>query len=145
MAKKSKAGGQQNTVSVGNISDVKGNINIAGGDINTHQTTTGLSAAEIKQLFDRPYTAIQTRENTPPAVKEVLNTEVKEIQSVVTQAAEKNQKVNEDSLTQHFRILALMAPDILEVVTATLMNPALGIGVAVRKISEKAKEGTGMA
>ncbi len=138
MPKKSNAGGQQNTVSVGNISDVKGNINIAGGDINTQQTT-GLSAAEIKQLFEQPYAAIQKRENTPPAVKEVLNTEVKEIQSVVTQAAEKNQKVNEDSLTQHFRILALMAPDILEVVTATLMNPALGIGVVVKKISEKAK------
>jgi hypothetical protein len=144
MAKKSSPGSQQNTVSVGNISDVKGNINIAGGDINTHQTT-GLSAAEIKQLFDQPYTAIQRRENTPPPVKEILTTEVREIQSAVTQAAEKNQKVNEDSLTQHFRILAVMAPDILQVVVATLMNPALGIGVLVKKISEKAKEGTGNA
>lgn len=33
-----------------------------------------------------------------------------------------------------------MAPDILDVVVATLGNPLAGIGGAVKKIAEKAKE-----
>jgi len=45
------------SVRVGDISDISGNVNVAGGNITTHQTTTGLSAAEIKQLFERLYTA----------------------------------------------------------------------------------------
>ncbi len=35
-----------------------------------------------------------------------------------------------------------MAPDILDVVVATLGNPLAGIGVAIKKIAEKAKEET---
>jgi hypothetical protein len=37
----------------------------------------------------------------------------------------------------------MMAPDILEVVVATLVNPVLGIGVVVNKIAKKAKEEAG--
>jgi hypothetical protein len=35
-----------------------------------------------------------------------------------------------------------MAPDILDVVVATLGNPLAGLGVAAKKIAKKAKEGT---
>jgi len=35
------------------------------------------------------------------------------------------------------------APDVLDVVVATLANPLAGLGVAVKKIAEKAKEETG--
>jgi hypothetical protein len=62
-------------------------VNVAGGNIITHHITTGLNAAEIKQLFDRLYTAIDTRANTPIGDKEDLKAEVKEIQSTVMQAA----------------------------------------------------------
>jgi hypothetical protein len=51
-----------------------------------------LSAAEIKQLFDGPYTNIETRPDTPKADKENLKAEVKEIQATVTDAAQKNEK-----------------------------------------------------
>jgi hypothetical protein len=33
-----------------------------------------------------------------------------------------------------------MAPDILDVVVATLVNPLAGLGVAAKKIADKAKE-----
>ncbi len=36
-----------------------------------------------------------------------------------------------------------MAPDILDVVTATLVNPAAAIGVAIQKIAKKAREENG--
>jgi hypothetical protein len=138
MPKKSTPG-EQTTIKVGNISDVSGNVNIAGGNITTQQTT-GLSAAEIKQLFDSLYSAIETRSNTPLAVKEDLNAEVKDIQTAVTQAAEKKEKVDESFLSRRFRNIACMAPDILDVIVATLANPLAGMGVAVKKIAEKAKE-----
>jgi len=35
-----------------------------------------------------------------------------------------------------------MAPDLLDVVVITLTNPLAGLGVAVKKIAEKAKEET---
>jgi hypothetical protein len=133
---------KQTSIKVGNISDIPGNVNVAGGNITTHQTASGLSAAEIKQLFEQLYTAIEARPGTPPADQADLKAEVQEVQSAVTQAAAKNEKVDESFLSRHFRNIARMAPDILDVVVATLGNPLAGIGVAVKKIAEKAKAET---
>lgn len=58
MAKKRSASAKVTNVKVGNISLVSGTVNIAGGNVTLHQITTGLGAAEIKQLFDQLYTAI---------------------------------------------------------------------------------------
>jgi hypothetical protein len=144
MSKKPNAGSQRNTVSVGNITGVSGNLNIAGGNIETHQTN-GLSAAEIRQLFDGLYTKIDTRENTPPNVKEGLKADVEEIQEKVNEAVEKKETLEENFLLRRFKSIARMAPDILDVVVASLANPLGGLGVAVAKIAQKAKEDTGAA
>jgi hypothetical protein len=142
MPKKKRVIDKQTSVRVGNISDVSGEINIAGGDITTNKTTFGLSEAEIKQLFDGLYTAIEASAKTSPADKEDIKAEVKEIQSTFTAAAQKNEKVDEGFLSRRFRNIARMAPDVLDVVVATLGNPMAGLGVAVKKIAEKAKEET---
>jgi hypothetical protein len=130
------------SVRVGNVSEVRGNVNVAGGNITTHQITTGLSAAEIKQLFDQLYSNIDARTDTPPADKEDIKAEVKEIQATVTEAEQKNEKVDEGFLSRRFRNIARMAPDVLDVIVVTLGNPLAGLGVAVKKIAEKAKEET---
>lgn len=142
MPKKKRTSNKQPTVRTGNISDISGNVNVAGGNITTHHTTTGLSAGEIKQLFDQLYTAIETNTKISSADKEDLKAEVKEIQSTVTEAANKNEKVDEGFLSRRFRNIARMAPDVLDVVVATLGNPLAGLGVAAKKIAEKAKEET---
>jgi uncharacterized protein (DUF885 family) len=129
------------SVRVGDITDVSGSVNIAGGNITTHHTTTGLSAEEIHQLFLDIYRDIDGL-NTAPATKDDLKAEVKEIQSTVTKAAQKNEKVDEGFLARRFRNIARMAPDVLDVVVATLGNPLAGLGVAAKKIAEKAKEET---
>lgn len=143
MPKRKSASNKPTNVGVGNISDISGNVNVAGGDITTHNTVTGLSAAEIKQLFDDLYTKIETRPGTPAADKEDIKAEVKDIQATVTEAVKKNEKVDESFLSRHFRNIARMAPDVLDVVVATLGNPLAGLGVAVKKIAEKAREETG--
>src|SRR6266498_3149587 len=142
MPKKKRESTKQTSVRVGNISDISGNVNVAGGNITTHHTVTGLSAAEIKQLFDGLYTVIESNKKVSPTKKEDLKAEVKEIQSIVTAAAQKNEKVDESFLSRRFRNIARMAPDVLDVVVATLGNPLAGLGVAVKKIAEKAKEET---
>jgi hypothetical protein len=145
MPKKKRESAKQTNVKVGNISDISGNVNVAGGNITTHHTTTGLSAADIKQLFDGLYAKIETRPETSAADKEDLKAEVKEIQVTVTEAAQKNEKVDEGFLSRRFRNIARMAPDVLELVVAMLANPLAGLGVAARKIAEKAKEETKQA
>ncbi len=95
MSKGKSGNNKQTSIRVRNISEVSGNVNVAGGNIITHQTTNGLSAAEIKQLFDQLYSHIDTRADTTLADKEDIKAEVKEMQSTITQAAQKNEKVDE--------------------------------------------------
>ena len=129
-------------VAVGNISDISGSLNIAAGDIHTQQTTINMSVVELQQLFDSLYATIDSRAETAPADKEDLRAELKEIQSAVTQAEQKKEKVDEGFLARRFRNIARMAPDLLDVIVATLANPLAGLGIAVHKIAAKAKEET---
>jgi hypothetical protein len=140
MAKKKNENNKQVNIKAGNFSGVSGAINIAGGDISTQQTTTGLSALEIGKLFKQIYNTIEMRPDTSPAVKADLKAEVQEVQTSVTQTAMEKKEIDESFLSRHFRNIARMAPDILDVVVATLGSPLAGIGVAVKKIAEKAKE-----
>jgi hypothetical protein len=130
----------ETNIKVGEISNVNGKVYIAGGDITEHQTTDGLSVKEIKQLFEQLYTNIESRAKTPLSDKADLKAEVEEIQATVTEAAQKNEKVKDNFLSRRFRNIARIAPDVLDVVVATLASPLAGLGVAVKKIAEKAKE-----
>jgi hypothetical protein len=130
-------------INVGNISKISGKLNLAGGNITVHESTTGLRADEIKQLFDPLYQAIESHQKVSPADKEDLGTEAKEIQSAVIEASQNGEKIDEGLLSRRFRNIARMAPDVLDVVVKTLVHPALGIGEVARKIAERAKEETG--
>lgn len=138
---RTNASNKSTNLRVGNISDISGNVNVAGGNITTHHSTTGLDAAEIHQLFLDIYRNIDGL-MASPANKDDLKAEVKEIQSAVTEAAQKNEKVGEGFLSRRFRNIARIAPDVLDLVVAMLANPLAGLGVAVKKIAEKAKEET---
>jgi hypothetical protein len=137
--KKSHLGIETN-IKVANISGVSGNVSVAGGNITIHHTSTGLSVEEISQVFLDIYRDIDGLHGMTPATKDDLKAEVKEIQSTVTEAAQKNEKLDEGFLSRRFRNIARLAPDILDVIVATLANPLAGMGVAVKKIAEKAKE-----
>jgi hypothetical protein len=125
---------------VGNISDISGSVNVAGGDITTYHTVTGLSAAEIKQLFDGLYTVIESNKKVSPTKKEDLKAEVKEIQTTVTEATQNNEKVDEGFLSRRFRNIARMAPDVLDFVVAMLANPLAGLGVGSRRSQRRRRK-----
>lgn len=140
MPKRRSASKKETSVRVGNISEVSGKVNIAGGDVTTHETTTGLSKAEIDLLFDKLYSVIETKTASSPSKKDDLKAEVEEIQTAVKDAVKKNEHVDEGFLARRFRNIARMAPDVLDVIVATLANPLAGLGVAINKIADKAKE-----
>jgi hypothetical protein len=107
-----------------------------------HHNTRDLSAEAIRQLFLDIYRDIDGLQGTAPATKYDLKAEVKEIQGTATEAAQKNEKVDEGFLSRRFRNIARTAPDVLDRVVAMLANPLAGLGMAVKKIAEKAKEET---
>ena len=45
---------------------------------------------------------------------------------------------------ERFKNLANMREDILDVVTATLLSPAAGLAMVVKKIAQKAREEAGL-
>jgi len=142
MVKKNKrTGGTHTDIRIGDINDVSGSINIAGGNITTHQTTGGLNAAQIEQLFNQLYTDIDAHHSKISAAnKEDIKSEVQEIQTMVTDVVKTNKEVDDSFFTRRFRNIARIAPDILDVIVATLTNPLAGVGIAVRKIAERAQE-----
>lgn len=143
MPNKKSSSGKRVEVRTGDISDISGNVNVAGGNISNQQTTTGVSAAELSRLFDQVYGAIDARPNASPAEQNDLKAEVQEIQTAVTSAADTKKPLDEGFLARHFRNIARMAPDILDVVVSTLGSPLAGLGVVARKIAAKAKEEAG--
>ncbi len=141
MAKKKQASGESANVHASNISGVSGNVQVAGRDIK-NTTYQGLNPAEVKQLFDQVYARIDARPDTSPADRQDLKGDVQQIQETITEAVRKNGDMDESMLSRKFRDIARMAPDILEVIVAAVVNPLGGIGVAVQKIAEKAKAET---
>jgi hypothetical protein len=142
MARNKKPSGNRTDIKIGDIRDVSGTVQVAGGDIHTFQSNTELSIAEMGRLFDQVYVKIDTYPMTSPATKEDIKAEVQEIQEKATEAAKGNRKMDEGMLSRKFRSITRMAPDILDVVVATLANPLAGLGIAAKKIAEKAKEKT---
>lgn len=93
------------------------------------------SAAEIRRQFEPIYEKIQDRPVEKPEDREILLETVQEIQEEVG----KKDEADEGRLGRWFRLLAVMAPDILEVTLDTILNPLNGISTVVQKIAERAK------
>ncbi len=150
---KKEMGNDEGKVSANNSSNVVSGINISGGmtgnlvvgNNNTVSNTinSGLSAADIKQLFDSVNTKIDALPNLDQNAKEDAKAEIKDIQENITEAAANQGNLDESFLTRRFRSIARMGPDILEVVLATIVSPLGGVGLAVKKIADKAKEEAG--
>jgi len=143
---KGKVSANDNSNVVGNISvggSVSGNIVVGNNNQVSQTVNNGLSAADVKGLFDQIYAKVDIQAEVSPAVKEDVKAEIQDIQATITQAVEKNENVDESALARKFRNIARMTPDILEVIGATLKNPLGGIGLVVEKIAQKAREEAG--
>jgi hypothetical protein len=123
-------------ITVGDIKNASGTVNIAGGNISVTTTISGLSMDEVARAFEAIYTRIETSQNTSAVEKADLKAEVQDVQ----EAIKRPKKVDESFVTRRLRNIGRMAPDIMEVVLATIISPAAGLGVIGKKIAEKLKE-----
>jgi hypothetical protein len=130
-----KVGGDK--ISVGDISGSKG---VAIGRGASANVTEGIDAAALTALFGQ---INQRLDGLPAANKQDVADAKAAVEQIKVEAA-KGDKVDESALERQFRNVARMGPDILEVVTATLVNPAAGVGLIIKKIAQKAREDAGL-
>ena len=117
---------------------IGGNVsgsNLVVGDHNKINQSTGVKADELAKLFETVYQRIEKRPEDPKVDKEEITETVQRIE----QETVKGEEANPSKVDRWLQTLNGMAPDIGEVVIASLTNPAAGIATVIRKIAEKAK------
>jgi hypothetical protein len=116
---------------------IGGNVqgsNIITGDKNQvgNQTSAG------DQLFEELIRRIEKRPNTSREDKEDLKANVEEIKL----EAAKGEQADASFLSRRLRNIQRIAPDIAEVVLATITNPVAGFAKIIQKVAERARKST---
>jgi hypothetical protein len=122
--------GRDCTVSAGDGSVV------IGGDVNSSVIVTGdHNLVNINSKFTAIYKQVDKRADLPAADKSDLKSELQTFEY----EDKKGPESNEGFLAQRLRNIKRIAPDILDVVLATITSPAAGFGVIAKKVAEKMK------
>ena len=125
-------------VSIGGTTDIGGSV--AGGDViggNVTTTTTGITAEDFANLFDVVYKRI---DQLPSSVdKADVREAVETIEAEAKKEATEGKSPDEKLVKLSAQSLISMAPDILDVIVATVANPAAGVATVIRKVLDKAK------
>lgn len=121
-----------------NTQVTQGGINITGNVSIKDSKIAGRDNIEknvfnINISFAPVYHAIQENAALPPDVKEDLENNVKQLE----QEIKKGDQAEPSFIQKRMETIQKMAPDIAEVVVATLQNPAAGIGLVVKKVIDK--------
>jgi hypothetical protein len=125
----------QKNIAVRDISNNSGMINIGEKiTVDIDITNNASKLEEVAKAFEAIYTRIETSQATS-VEKEVLKTEVEDVEAAI-----KNPKVDESFVSRRLRNIGRMAPDILDVILATITSPAAGLGMIGKKIAERVKE-----
>jgi hypothetical protein len=120
---------QPGSITTGDVSGV----GIAIGHGASATGTQGLSGSEVASLFAAVYR--QVDELPDSADKDA----VAETVHAVEQEAAKGDDADPDKVEGWLRRLAGLAPDVLEVTLATIVNPVAGVTLAVRKAAERVR------
>jgi len=112
--------------------NIKGNVTIknsrvAGRD-NVEKKTTNVNVS-----FAPVYHALRENATIPSESKKAIEESVKQIEK----EAKKGAEAKASFIQQRLENIQKMAPDIADVVIATLQNPAIGISLAVKKVLSK--------
>ncbi len=82
---------------------------------------------------------IESQINAKPNLSDEDKKDLKDQVGKIQEEASKGAKADPDRLEKLINTIAVMAPDIFEVAVTTLANPLAGIGLALKKIGDKAK------
>ena len=118
-----------------NGENVIGMINANGhAKVNVNQKVIHQATPEMDKLFKRIRKEVKARPEDPKLDKEKLEAQVKKIEG----EAAKGEAADTAKLERWIRTLAKMAPDIVEVMAASLAGPVAGFTVVFKKIVERA-------
>ena len=144
-----KAEQQSGGVSVG---DVGGSMRVEGDIITVGEVGAGAAvaagrsaSASVGQSSDLAESLAQWRSQMVTeieALPDLSDDEKQDLQDQVDKIQEEAAKAEEADpgrLERLINTLSVMAPDIFEVAAATLVNPLAGIGLAIKKVGDKAK------
>jgi hypothetical protein len=126
-------GGDQNVIR-GNISGSGVIVQGRGAQVSVQQNSAA-NDKELSALFDRLYEAIQTRPPDPNVDKEEISETVQKIE----QEVKKGDQANESKLKRWLETLNNMAPDILDVILASLDGPGSGLRAVLKKVAQHAR------
>jgi hypothetical protein len=128
--------GDQQTI--GNVSD--GAIVVQGRNA-TVTVYQGIQGTELAPLFDKVYQSISALPTASTDEKQELADTAKRIE---TEVAKNGENANQTSLQRWMDNIQKMAPDIVDVILASLGGPLSAATAILKKVAERAKQ-TGSA
>jgi hypothetical protein len=112
---------------------------VIGGNVSGSTIVTGDgNRIKTSSKFIAIYRQIDERIDLPSADKSDLKSELQTFED----EDKKGPEANQGFLAQRLRNIKRIAPDILDVVIATIGNPVAGFGVIAKKVAEKMKAET---
>lgn len=121
--------------------NINGNVNV-NGDIIGRDKITSVSQGmnhtdliEIMQVWEKHMVDELEKANLSKGEKGDIKNQVESIKSVVLDS----KGSDPTRLEKLINMLAVMSPDIFDVAVATLTNPLAGIGLVLKKISDRVK------
>jgi len=121
--------------------NVVGSIN-AGGHAQVNVTQSSVhqtNDVDFEKLFALIDKKINERPDDPNVDKKEIQEQVKQIKAEAAQG----EQANQSKLERWIRNLAGMAPDIVDVMAASLGGPVAGLTAVVQKIAARAKADSG--
>jgi hypothetical protein len=113
-----------------------GVINASGSArVNLKQQVIQQASPEMEKLFKCLHRKIKTRREDPGVDKVKLEKQVKKIEAEAARGPDADQ----GKLERWVKTLANMAPDIVEVMAASLAGPVAGFTLVFKKIVERAR------
>jgi hypothetical protein len=130
---KKQIGGDQNVIQ-GSIS---GGVTVQGrGARVSVQQTSESNDKELSALFDKLYEAIQAR----PPDSNIDKEEISETVQRIEQEVKKGDQANDSKLQRWMEGLNKIAPDIVDVILASLGGPVSGLTAVLKKVAEHARQ-----
>jgi len=120
-------------ITVGNIRNSTG-VAIGRGAQATVTQTSGASAEEIAKAFATIIDRVNALPDGPE--KNIAASAVQGLQD----EAQKGDQASETNVKKWFDFLAETSSDVFDVAVTTFCNPIAGLGLAFKKIAERAKE-----
>jgi hypothetical protein len=106
---------------------------VAWGEGSTAAVARPVDPEAVARAFQVFYAAVEARPDTPALDRAELKADLKDVEQEVA----KGEDADEGFIARRLRNIRHMAPDILEVVLTTMLNPISGLGKVVERVAEK--------